>query len=415
MNRRRVATITAISLVLLIGVVLAALPLEMRFRPEPVRASNAVGDAKCLSCHRQKASFEETAHRLTSRLPTRGNIDASFASGQNVYQTANPYVHFRMDSTRSGFYETAVTGRPPDTLTRTERIDIVTGSGRKGQSFLYWHGDELYQLPVSWWRGFGWQNSPGYRDGSVNFSRPILPRCLECHSSGAQSVPALTGDNRYHANTLILGVTCETCHGSGKAHVRRESWPMSAVPRALVAANIVNPARLPRARKIDGCALCHSGPGTLRTAAFSYVPGQPLGPHLAVQTMPPNQAPDVHGNQVELLELSKCFRSSQMTCATCHDVHQTQRDVAALSGRCLTCHTPQSCGLFPQHGNALVGRCVDCHMPLQPSQILVATANGRHLRPEVRSHWIKVYRDLPATNSASTSTSVSSPLAHYRR
>jgi hypothetical protein len=135
MNRRRVATITAISLVLLIGVVLAALPLEMRFRPEPVRASNAVGDAKCLSCHRQKASFEETAHRLTSRLPTRGNIDASFASGQNVYQTANPYVHFRMDSTRSGFYETAVTGRPPDTLTRTERIDIVTGSAAKASRF----------------------------------------------------------------------------------------------------------------------------------------------------------------------------------------------------------------------------------------------------------------------------------------
>src|SRR2546423_718321 len=210
MNLRRVASITAISLVLFIGVVLAALRLEGRFRPEPVRVSNAVGDAECLSCHRQKSTFETTAHRLTSRLPTRGNIDASFASGQNVYQTANPYVHFRMDSTRSGFYETAVTGRPPDTLTLTKRIDIVTGSGRKGQSFLYWHGDELYQLPVSWWRGFGWQNSPGYRDGSVNFSRPILPRCLECHSSGAQSVPALNGDNRYHASTLILGVTCET-------------------------------------------------------------------------------------------------------------------------------------------------------------------------------------------------------------
>ena len=412
MNLRRVATITGIALVLCVGVALVALPLAMRSRPEPVRASNAVGDTKCLSCHREKASFEETAHRLTSRLPTRSDIDGSFASGRNVYQSANPTVHFRMDSTSSGFYETAVAGRAPDTLTRTERIDIVTGPGRKGQSFLYWHGDELYQLPVSWWRGFGWQNSPGYRDGVVNFGRPILPRCLECHTSGAQSVPALTGNNHYHANTVMLGVSCETCHGSGKEHVQRESWPYGAVPRAILATDIVNPARLLRAREIDGCALCHSGPGKLRTEAFSYMPGQPLAQHLEVQTAPPNLAPDVHGNQVELLELSKCFRSSQMTCATCHDVHQTQRDVVAMSGRCLTCHTPQSCGLFPQHGNTLVGRCIDCHMPLQPSQVLVATSNGRQLRPEVRSHWIKVYGDLPPADSAAAPISASSALAH---
>ena len=79
----------------------------------------------------------------------------------------------------------------------------------------------------------------------------------------------------------------------------------------------------------------------------------------------------------------------------------------------------RSANLTHRAGNSLVTWTefvrVDCHMPLQPSQILVATANGRQLRPEVRTHWIKVYRDLPATNSASTSTSVSSPLAHYRR
>src|SRR2546430_12474492 len=30
-----------------------------------------------------------------------------------------------------------------------------------------------------------------------------------------------------------------------------------------------------------------------------------------------------------------------------------QRDTVALSGRCLTCHTVQNCGLFPQHGHEL--------------------------------------------------------------
>jgi hypothetical protein len=100
---------------------------------------------------------------------------------------------------------------------------------------------------------------------------------------------------------------------------------------------------------------------------------------------------DVHGNQVALLERSKCFRSSQMTCATCHDVHRQQRDVAEFSGTCLTCHTPQQCGLYPRYGQRLVGRCVDCHMPAQTSATIFASYLGHDLRVQVRSHWIKVY------------------------
>ena len=34
-------------------------------------------------------------------------------------------------------------------ISRTERIDIVTGIARKGQSYLFWKGDELFQLPVT--------------------------------------------------------------------------------------------------------------------------------------------------------------------------------------------------------------------------------------------------------------------------
>jgi hypothetical protein len=100
---------------------------------------------------------------------------------------------------------------------------------------------------------------------------------------------------------------------------------------------------------------------------------------------------DVHGNQVALLERSKCFRSSQMTCATCHDVHRQQRDAAEFSGACLTCHTPQQCGLYPRYGQRLVGRCVDCHMPAQTSATIFASYLGHELRVQVRSHWIRVH------------------------
>ena len=70
-----------------------------------------------------------------------------------------------------------------------------------------------------------------------------------------------------------------------------------------------------------------------------------------------------------------------------------QRDVADLSGRCLTCHTLQSCGLFPTHGKELAGRCVDCHMPLQKSNLIVSALGSEEEHVEVRSHWIRVYED----------------------
>jgi hypothetical protein len=368
---------------------LAAGACSTRHRPQPVRAVTAAGDAACLSCHREKESFEHTAHRLTSRLPTSRSIAGHFGHGENVLLTSSPYLHFRMDSTKAGFYETAVTGRPPDTSGRAERIAFVIGSGRKGQTYLDWRGaDALYELPVSYWTApREWINSPGYVDGTVNFDRPVTPRCLECHASEFESMPSLNSVNEYQRSGAILGITCESCHASGREHVRRERSPL----HVLLQSAIINPARLSRERQLDQCALCHGGLGRLRTPAFSYVAGQPLEQHLQLRTPPPSEPVDVHGNQVALLERSRCFQSSQMTCATCHDVHRPQRDVGELSGRCLTCHTVQSCGLFPQHGRELPGRCVDCHMPKLTSNTIISDYKGHQERPQVRSHWIKIY------------------------
>ncbi len=389
-HRSRPRRVIAIVAVVVLGAGAVAVKLvAFAHRTEPLRGDNAAGDSVCVACHTDKSSFEVTAHRLTSRLPTRADIAGSFSRGGNILRTTNPRLHFRMDSTATGFYETAVVGRAPDTSSRSERIAIVTGV-RKGQSYLYWTDDDrLYQLPVSYWEGTGWAYSPGYREGAPDFGRVIPPRCLECHASWFESAPDRTVINRYRPASALLGISCETCHGAGREHVRRERSPL----RAVLPAAIVNPARLPRARRLDGCALCHSGTAPLTTAAFSYVPGQPLQKRPAPLAAAPDTSPvDVHGNQVALLERSRCFRSSQMTCATCHDVHREQRDLAAFSARCLTCHTAQSCGLFAEHGQRLVGRCVDCHMPALTSAVISGSVAGRELRVQVRTHWIKVYR-----------------------
>lgn len=361
----------------------------------PVRAENAVGDATCLACHTDKAPFEGTAHHLTSRLPVRSAIAGSFAPGHDVLITSNPALHFRMDSTASGYYEVAVSGRAPDTTVHAERIAYVVGSGRKGQTYLYWRGNRLFELPVSYWIGpRAWMNSPGYRDGTAHFDRAVPPRCLECHATSFESVPYLYAENAYHSSTAVPGITCEVCHGSGVAHVTRERSRLRPLLRRIVPPAIANPVRLPRERQLELCARCHGGLGVERAPAFSYAPGAPLAAYLELAPPPPTAALDVHDNQVALLERSRCFQSSNMTCATCHDVHRTQRDPTAISQRCLGCHTAESCGLYPERHATLVGHCVNCHMPALTSNAIISAFAGSREQPKVRTHWIKVYPEV---------------------
>jgi hypothetical protein len=349
------------------------------------------GDDACRSCHQEKVDrFHRTAHYLTSQLPSQDSILGDFTPGKNILKTASKHLFFRMDAGKDGFFQTAVEGTPPDTTSRTEAFSFVVGSGSKGQTYLFWKNDQLFQLPVSYWNELGWVNSPGYQDGFADFDRPIVPRCLECHATYFDSVPPPR--NRYKKAGIVMGVTCEKCHGPGREHIQRAgSKPVASSDLA-----IVNPARLSRDRQLDLCAWCHAGAGMPLVRSFSYLPGQPLDKYLELPPLDPGLQADVHGSQVELLEKSRCFQSSAMTCTTCHNVHMPQHDAALFSQRCLSCHEAKNCGMFPKLGNEIVANCVDCHMPNQQSNLIVFDVNGKQARPRMRNHWIKIYPETEA-------------------
>jgi len=352
-----------------------------------------VGDQACRSCHEKQAlTYSQTAHHLATSWPSAATMKGSFARDSNILRTSNPYLHFEMTEKPEGYFQSAIE-EPGESkvISRTERIDIVAGSARKGQSYLFWKGDLLFQLPVTYWTETNsWVNSPSYPDGSPHFDKETIPRCLECHASYFEWIP--TAVNRYRKTSLILGIVCEKCHGPGREHVALHR--LKAQLLAGTSEAIVNPGKMQRDRQIDVCGLCHAGNGTPIQPSLSFIPGDDLRDYIDFPYISPEDAVDVHGSQVQMLKRSRCFQATtNLTCTTCHDVHATQRDAAAFSAKCLTCHQPAQCGQHAKLGEAISSNCIDCHMPVQESHVLFSNTNGKRLQPKVRNHTIAIYAD----------------------
>jgi len=347
--------------------------------------------ATCRTCHAAIVDrYAHTAHRRTSSEGRAAAINrGDFAPGHNVLRTRARGVGFTMEQRADGLYQTgwdSISGGA-----RSERIDIVIGSGRRGQSYLYWRNGLLFELPVSYLTGVRqWINSPGYVDGQIDFTRLIEPRCLECHATTF----TLAADRRVrrYSGVYELGLGCQKCHGSARRHMAYQI----AHPDDSTGQFIFNSAKAVRDRQMDVCALCHSGARDEKRPDFSFRPGDSLAAFLASDTQK-DAVPDVHGNQVALLRRSKCFLASPaMTCSTCHDVHQVQRDVVAFVPHCQQCHDVTQHPGADSIGARLTALCIDCHMPVRRSLALQINTPGRRASLYFRSHQIAVYRDVAA-------------------
>jgi hypothetical protein len=366
---------------------------------QPNARKEYLGDQTCARCHEDIFdSYRKTAHHLTSQTANKNSIVGTFSPGTNTMHTSRPDLEFRMDSKDDEFFQTAIWGAPPNERTHTQRFDLVVGSGRKGQTYLFWDENQLFQLPVGYSTVLGrWINSPGYVDGTASFARGIIPRCLECHATYFESQFSDPHSNFYNTKNFVLGISCERCHGPGRGHVQSHDKQNEAGKGSVSAQEmpIVNPAKLSRQLQADVCAQCHAGPGERELRpAFSYAPGKPLEDYIDLGPDDMTKDIDVHGKQVKLLKKSKCFQASKnLTCSTCHDVHRVERDLAAFSQRCLSCHKSE-----PMAGHATLpanttNTCVDCHMPTLETKVVELDVNGKKVRPRFRTHWIRIYSE----------------------
>jgi predicted CXXCH cytochrome family protein len=353
-----------------------------------------VGSAACVSCHNNiYASHIKTAHYLDSRPATAEAIKGSFKSGKNRF-VYNDRMQVIMEKKNDHFFQTAQFN---GNTMESEAFAIVIGSGRKGQSYLYWDGDRLFQLPISYYVPLDrWVNSPGYPSNLVYFNKGIHGQCMECHGTNAKIAEVDGRGTVFDSSSIIYGIDCERCHGPGSQHV---AWH-SAHPGELTGKYIVNAKRLSRQQRLDACALCHSGFREESQPSFSFRVGDTLDNYSTANYDTAATATlDVHGNQYGLLTASKCFRQSQMDCSSCHDPHANENGkMSVYSQRCLSCHNTASqhpCSSpFVKQMN-LTGNCIDCHMPALASQAIAMKLSGKDelIHDLIRTHRVAVYAD----------------------
>lgn len=370
-------------------------------KPQDPRDQVFAGSASCIKCHKGVYdSYLHTAHYLTSKPTVPGHVHGGFNAGDNTIQYSDGTV-VKMEKRNGGLYQVIyANGKQTD----AQRMDITFGVN-KAQTYIYWQGTQLFELPVSYYsKVHGWAGSPGYDSKHPDFGRPILQRCFECHSSFIRQEEQQNRDmqNRkveFEQASIIYGIDCERCHGPAANHVNyHEAYPEEKQPKY-----ITRFASLTRAQKMDACGVCHSSSKqAFQVSTFKFKMGDTLArfkepDYLNTQTN--NAALDVHGNQNGLLTASKCFMMSNMDCSTCHNTHvNNSGNLALYSQKCMNCHNDANhnvCKVAPKLSALMKNNCIDCHMPLKPSNTISVndTAGNKNSLYMVRTHRIAVYLD----------------------
>jgi hypothetical protein len=342
---------------------------------EPDKRGEAYANPQtCVSCHKDiYNSYTHTAHFHTSSAVDGNKLPTESMAKSHTF-IFNDSLKITIDKRPDGVYQTAwFRGKQ----IRSERFDVAFGANQKAQTYGYWKGNRLNELPLSFYKEINdWANSPGFPPNLVYYDRMIVSHCFECHGTYLEKNFVQTGSlsvaEEYNKGSIMYGIDCQRCHGPAAQHVQYHlDNPTEKKAKYITPYN-----SLSRQLKVDMCAVCHGGNDLkVEKSTFKYVPGDKLANFYDPPFAYVNNDPDVHGNQAKLLEMSKCYlNSTNLTCTTCHNTHQTEKLTGAmLAQKCMECHKEQThnfCKMAAKLGDAISTRCGDCHMPSLPSKLI---------------------------------------------
>lgn len=310
--------------------------------------SQYVGSKKCATCHQSYfETWKDSAHNKMIR--------PAIAKGPNKTILAD------------------FSKPDPDRPFELKDVKWVIGHRWKQRFIGVVDGQEVV-FPAQWsiqenkWQKYTGKADWWYPQHPDWKTRSNFKLCAGCHSTGTDiGKQSWTEQN----------ITCESCHGPGKAHLEKPTI-----------SNIVNPARLTTDRSMEVCLACHqSGRPAGETYAWAagYQPGKKLSdywhgsePHPGKQTAEFWDNGTAHKNRVQGNTFShSVMHGAGLQCSNCHDSHGSRHlsmtiKSASTNALCLSCHGPgknvgpkyDSITEHTHHIPTSTGsQCISCHMP----------------------------------------------------
>ncbi len=335
------------------------------------RRNGYVGNEACASCHRSISQ----SYARTNMAHASGRAIDNFIPADFTHAASG--VHYRIYEEDHRVWLSF--DRPGDSLVRGKReLLYYIGSGHRGLTYLFSIDGFVFESPVNWYgKKRTWDMTPAYQSAKqIPLNLPTFSSCLHCHV-GEMQPPVAGTDNRYPARLFEHGgITCESCHGPGAAHVKGGA--------------IVNPAKLPAERRDQVCMQCHlEGKVAIERSGrhvYDYRPGDNLMDYTRYFVL------DHHSglgavSQVEALSHSVCKKKSgdAISCVSCHDPHYSptaEEKSSYYRGKCLACHG----AAFGEKHHRNDPDCTGCHMPASQSRDVAHTQVTDHRiprRPEV--------------------------------
>ena len=399
--------------------------------PEVNAHAGFVGADACQECHKSEFdTWHVSYHRTMTQPATPESVVPDFdgvelVSHGRTYRLERRGEEFWVDTISPAAEVRAFLDQKQNEVENlpreTRQIVMTTGSHRHQTYWMQNANGTFIQFP---WVYHIDTDRWVFRTNS--FLRPETDKvtfniwnmhCTGCHSTGA--APSIDRSTNTMFSQGELGISCEACHGPGAEHVAwANTSPKSGDPA------IAHPAKMNAQLSGEVCGQCHSmsqirNEAHWYTVGNSYRPGQggfedvreiyemkedvvreteEFGTSIKTRFWPDGTI-RTGGREHNGLIKSKCYTHGigdrQMSCLSCHSLHNYHSPNKQLSGTlsqqqtCQKCHTEEKynsdLAAHTHHPiDSSASQCVNCHMPRTSYALFSATRSHRIQSPKVR-------------------------------
>lgn len=402
----------------------------LRSIPRQGRPDGYVSSDQCQACHpREYDTWHRTFHRTMTQVAGTESVVGDFHNLELELRGKT----FRLERRGAEFWvdledpEWRPSANQPQAPRVQRRIGLLTGSHHMQ---VYWTpgraGNSQMVFPFAWlipdqrWVPF---HDTFLRDPKIPPSAQTWNlNCINCHATAGQPKPDAQ-TRLLDTRTAELGIACEACHGAAQEHVRANQNPLRRYRLHgddKADSTIVNPKRLAAQISSQACGQCHgikwiSDRNDWAQNGFQFRPGAELAPATPLVrpaklesqpwlTTPLKQNPTflkdhywsdgmvrVSGREYNGLVESPCHERGELSCLSCHSMHQSDPDDQLAAGMnanqaCVQCHKTIKPAEHSRHSAGSSGNeCYNCHMPHTTYGLLKAIRSHQISSPNVRT------------------------------